>query len=67
MHRKSRLLPLAIMLTLAVVLMAACGGGASKGEFMFGVVLVGPYNDHGWSEAHYRAGKYAEKRSPAPR
>ena len=61
MHRKSRLLPLAIMLTLAVVLMAGCGGGASKGEFKFGVVLVGPYNDHGWSEAHYTAGQYAEK------
>jgi simple sugar transport system substrate-binding protein len=23
--------------------------------------LVGPYNDHGWSEAHYTAGLYVEK------
>jgi len=25
--------------------------------FIFGVILVGPYNDHGWSEAHYTAGQ----------
>ena len=30
-------------------------------ERIFGVILVGPYNDHGWSEAHYNAGKYAEE------
>ena len=28
--------------------------------FIFGVILVGPYNDHGWSEAHYAAGRYVE-------
>ena len=33
-------------------------------EFIFGVILVGPYNDHGWSEAHYTAGQYAEKQVP---
>jgi len=32
--------------------------------FVFGVVLVGPYNDHGWSEAHYQAGKYVEAKIP---
>jgi len=32
--------------------------------FTFGVVLVGPYNDHGWSEAHYTAGKYVESKIP---
>jgi simple sugar transport system substrate-binding protein len=30
--------------------------------FTFGVLLVGPYNDHGWSQAHYEAAEYvAEK------
>ena len=33
-------------------------------EFIFGVILVGPYNDHGWSETHYIAGQYAEKQVP---
>ena len=26
--------------------------------FVFGMLLVGPYNDHGWSQAHYEAGEY---------
>ena len=37
---------------------------ATSGSFTFGVVLVGPYNDHGWSEAHYTAGKYVEGKMP---
>jgi simple sugar transport system substrate-binding protein len=37
---------------------------ATSGSFNFGVVLVGPYNDHGWSEAHYTAGKYVESKIP---
>ena len=37
---------------------------ASPPPFTFGVVLVGPYNDHGWSEAHYAAGKYVESKIP---
>jgi len=32
--------------------------------FIFGVLLVGPYNDHGWSQAHYDAGLYVEKKVP---
>jgi simple sugar transport system substrate-binding protein len=24
--------------------------------------LVGPYNDHGWSQANYEAGKYVEQK-----
>jgi simple sugar transport system substrate-binding protein len=37
---------------------------SSPQAFAFGVVLVGPYNDHGWSEAHYAAGKYVESKIP---
>jgi simple sugar transport system substrate-binding protein len=29
--------------------------------FVFGMLLVGPYNDGGWSQAHYEAGLYLEK------
>lgn len=32
--------------------------------FTFGVIMVGPYNDHGWSEAHYTAGEYVEEKIP---
>ena len=32
--------------------------------YTFGLLLVGPYNDHGWSQAHFDGGKYAEKMIP---
>ena len=28
------------------------------------MLLVGPYNDHGYSQAHYDAGKYVEQKMP---
>jgi basic membrane protein A and related proteins len=31
---------------------------------IFGLLLVGPYNDRGYSQAHYDAGKYVERRVP---
>ena len=34
-------------------------------QFIFGMILVGPYNDHGWSQAHYEAGKYVEEMTGA--
>ncbi len=37
---------------------------AAAKPLVFGVVLVGPYNDHGWSEAHYAAAQYVEKKIP---
>lgn len=30
-------------------------------ELVFGMLLVGPYNDHGYSQAHYDAGLYVEE------
>lgn len=29
--------------------------------FIFGMLLVGPFNDRGWSQAHYEAGLYVEE------
>jgi simple sugar transport system substrate-binding protein len=40
---------------------------AEKPNMTFGILMVGPYNDHGWSQAHYDAGKYIEKRIPGTR
>ena len=42
----------------------APGTEAPAGEFTFGMLLVGPYNDHGWSQAHYEAGQYVEEKIP---
>lgn len=34
---------------------------ADDGPFVFGLLLVGPSNDHGWSQAHFEAGKRIEQ------
>ncbi|NOH02040.1 MAG: BMP family ABC transporter substrate-binding protein [Chloroflexi bacterium] len=34
---------------------------AEEEQFVFGMLLVGPYNDNGWSQAHYEAGLYLEE------
>jgi simple sugar transport system substrate-binding protein len=33
--------------------------------FTFGMILVGPENDQGWSQAHFEAGKYVEEKTGA--
>ncbi len=53
-----------LLFTLLALAMGACGPGATPAPITFGVILVGPYNDHGWSEAHYMAGKYVEDKIP---
>jgi simple sugar transport system substrate-binding protein len=40
------------------------GVTAANPPFTFGLLLVGPYNDHGWSQAHFDGGKYVEKMVP---
>ncbi len=37
------------------------------GEIVFGVVLVGPKNDRGWSQAHFEGGTYVEENFPGSR
>jgi simple sugar transport system substrate-binding protein len=60
MHRKW----FAFLLFLMVAGAAGAGAAAAEKPFPFGLLLVGPYNDHGWSQAHYEAGKYVEKTVP---
>lgn len=40
------------------------GTSVVSNPIKFGVVLVGPRNDHGWSEAHYDAALYVTKKIP---
>ncbi len=42
-------------------------GTQEPGEFVFGMILVGPRNDRGWSQAHYTAGQYVEENVPNTR
>jgi simple sugar transport system substrate-binding protein len=45
------------------LLAAGMASGADR-PYVFGLLLVGPYNDHGWSQAHFEAGQYVEKKIP---
>jgi len=78
MFKNKRLWVLLALVTIVALLVTACQPAATPTPvpptavpptaaptpFIFGVILVGPYNDHGWSEAHYTAGQYAEKQVP---
>jgi simple sugar transport system substrate-binding protein len=64
------------ILAIAVWVLSACAPTPTEApptaaptpeEAVFGVILVGPYNDHGWSEAHYRAAEYATEKLPNTR
>ena len=60
---------MAVVLVTAMLL-AACGPkptAAPVEELVFGVILVGPYNDRGWSEAHYTAAEYVTQKLPNTR
>ncbi|HEX5950745.1 MAG TPA: BMP family ABC transporter substrate-binding protein [Actinomycetota bacterium] len=77
MERSARrwLWTLVPLLTAVALVAAACGGdedgeettgttgetGGGAEGFVFGMILVGPQNDHGWSQAHYEAGEYVEE------
>ncbi len=64
------------MVVLASLMLAACQPAATptaapeptaapvEEELVFGMLYVGPYNDHGWSQAHYDAGLYVEEKVP---
>ncbi|MBW4438782.1 MAG: BMP family ABC transporter substrate-binding protein [Pleurocapsa minor GSE-CHR-MK-17-07R] len=39
----------------------------AQDEVVFGIVLVGPENDRGWSQAHYEGGLYVEENLPGSR
>ncbi len=60
---RSRVLLVILVLFLAVP-------GASRAEdkpFVFGLLLVGPHNDKGYSQAQYEGGRYVEARLPGAR
>jgi simple sugar transport system substrate-binding protein len=57
-----------LLMVVAVVLLAVLAAPAlAQDEFVFGIVLVGPENDRGWSQAHYEGGQYVEANVPGAR
>ncbi len=55
---------LKILIVLMSTLFLTTGSLAQDDELTFGVVLVGPSDDRGWSQAHYEAGRYVEETIP---
>jgi simple sugar transport system substrate-binding protein len=58
----------ALLAMALIMVLTACGGtgGSSKlaplgKSFTFGMLLVGPHNDQGWSQATYDGGLYVEQ------
>ena len=68
-------------LAMIALLITACAGPTTEApsvepteapveepeEFVFGIILVGPKNDRGWSQAHYEGGLYIEENIPGAR
>ncbi len=55
---------IAVALTAVFCLFATGSGQAAANQFTFGLLMVGPANDHGWSQAHFEAAKKIEKEVP---
>jgi len=65
----SKRFAIASIVVIFVLVLTACAPATPppEEEFVFGVILVGPYNDHGWSEAHYTAAQYVVENLPNTR
>ena len=67
MSKKAGWLILSLFMVVSLVL-SACQSAAptTTNELTFGLLMVGPYNDKGWSQAHYDAAQYVESKVPRP-
>ncbi len=53
-----------ILVAIIIGGIAAAAPAIAQDEIIFGVVLVGPEDDRGWSQAHYEAAVYVEENLP---
>jgi len=64
MTSRTRAFIRSVALAISCLLAVPTVFGGDKQELTFGMLLVGPYNDHGWSQAHYEGGRYVEEKIP---
>jgi simple sugar transport system substrate-binding protein len=65
---KTKVSRVLLVFVVFAMLAAACGSGDEPVDaegFKFGMILVGPQNDRGWSQAHYEAGEYVVEQTGA--
>ncbi len=53
-----------IILLVALMMFMIIAPAQAQDEFVFGMILVGPKTDGGWSQAHYEGGSYVEEHVP---
>jgi len=64
MMRKIAALTCVLALVCAVSFLPWGSALGAKKPFTFGLLLVGPYNDYGYSQAHFEGGQYVEGKIP---
>ncbi len=65
MRTKKAWILISLLVLVAMVVTSCQTTGLESGEkFIFGILMVGPYNDRGWSQAHYDAGLYVQEKLP---
>ncbi|MCB1849843.1 MAG: BMP family ABC transporter substrate-binding protein [Gammaproteobacteria bacterium] len=64
MRSPARALIQSAALALICLLAVPAAFGSDRDALIFGMLLVGPHNDHGWSQAHYEGGRYVEEKLP---
>ena len=61
--KRSFLITSMVLIVMSMTVFLGCTSEPENTEpFKFGMILVGPKNDKGWSQAHYEGGKYLEEK-----
>ncbi len=55
---------LSLLLSILLLLLMIVPLAAQDDEIVFGVILVGPRNDRGWSQSHFEGGEYVQAKMP---
>jgi simple sugar transport system substrate-binding protein len=61
MRKRGKISVFLVVLVALALVAGACSEEVSGEDFTFGMILVGPSSDRGWSQAHYEAGQYVEE------
>jgi simple sugar transport system substrate-binding protein len=65
MSKKAGWLILSLIIVFSLMLSACQSAAPTTAKALtFGLLMVGPYNDKGWSQAHYDAAQYVESKVP---
>ena len=64
MGATKRLLVIILGLVVSIAVVFTTQGAEAEKPFVFGLLMVGPHNDHGLNQAHYEGGRYVVLKVP---